>query len=220
MTRLLFVGDIHGRFKQMYDLAESLNADRIIQVGDIETVANQEDLENLKCPQAYRQIREFGIYDKLGKVPIRTDFIHGNHEAFNRLKDQSGQEILENLYYLGRTNQIQIAGKKIGTLSGIYSRHNTKLNKKINKYYDFDDLDQFQSKLDILVLHDWPFRFNTAKKKIDFEYREMNDLIDRTKPELIVAGHVHYPIQTDFRGSKFVGLNFIGRNGDHYILDI
>lgn len=220
MTRLLFVGDIHGKFKQMYDLAESLNADRIIQVGDMETVANKKDLESLKCPKKYKAIREFPIYEKLGKVPVYTEFIHGNHEAYNRLDNQNGCKILENLVYLGRTNQFEINGKIIGTLSGIYSKNKSKLNQKINKYFDFDDLDQFQSKLDILVMHDWPFRFNMQKKKIDYEYQVVNELLERTKPELIIAGHVHYSKKMKFKGSEFIGLNLIGHKGDHYLLEL
>lgn len=62
-----------------------------------------------------------------------TIFVGGNHEASNHLQELAyGGWVAPNIYYLGYAGVVNVAGLRIGGLSGIYKGHD--MNKGHYEY--------------------------------------------------------------------------------------
>lgn len=233
--RLLAAGDVHGKFHDLYRIGKEYRADAILCVGDLETVRTSDDLYHLPGPEKHRKLGDFPFYWEQQHVPIPTFFIGGNHEAFNLLEPFAhGGTIMRNLHYIGRTGVVHLDGLAIGGLSGIHSSHFFEQPRgpyepgKQRTYYNNDDIEQLKSygKLDILLLHDWPFRPKIAGpphdrritgKERDFPHIE--ELIQATQPGTVFCGHIHIPYECRIGNSTILCLNILGNPGDTYVID-
>jgi lariat debranching enzyme len=57
-------------------------------------------------------------------APVLTIFIGGNHEASNYLQELAyGGWVAPRIYYMGYASIVNIAGVRVGGLSGIYKGH-------------------------------------------------------------------------------------------------
>ena len=105
------------------------------------------------------------------QAPILTVFVGGNHEASSYLQQLPyGGWVAHNIYYMGYAGIVDIAGIKIGGISGIYKYHDYKKGRferspytdatKRSVYHirelDVFRLKQYSRKLDIFLSHDWP----------------------------------------------------------------
>lgn len=113
----------------------------------------------------------FRYYSGEKTAPILTIFVGGNHEASNYLQEMPyGGWVAPNIYYLGYAGVINIAGVRIGGLSGIYKGmdylkgHFEKApyneNSKRSVYHirnlEVFRLKQVSQPIQIFLSHDWP----------------------------------------------------------------
>jgi len=213
-------GDVHGRQELMYIAAEDWQErngkklDAILQVGDFETIRSERDLEHYYAPRKYHHISEISDYCKgLRKAPFFTAFIGGNHEAWGVLKSHhKGGFICPRVYYLGRSNVIDINGVRIGGLTGIFGRKYYKKEFSPNpsydwKYYRKSEVAALEKKIeekggiDILLIHDWvkpvsrievvEERNVTSAMKKSTLVSPTYPLIERFQPQYVFMGHMH-----------------------------
>ena len=234
--KIVIVSDVHGEIQKMYKNIhdyenENGEFDAIVQLGDFKAIRNSEDLRFLNTPEKYRTLGEFpGIY-KRGDVSKPTYFIGGNHDNdFWHSDNPLGYELVENLFYLGRSGVKQIGETKFAFVSGNYAYNDFySVNKRKSKkyhHYTKEDLENISGKeFDVLLLHDWPSVTQMAKYmtrtsseetlettvKRKFGSEEMFELIKKKQPKFVFAGHIHMylEIDMDFRNSitRFIGLS-------------
>ncbi|CAB0030632.1 unnamed protein product [Trichogramma brassicae] len=165
--RIAIVGCAHGELDRIYKKCRDSckKVDLILCCGDFQSVRNKQDL---RC-MAY--------YSGEAVAPVLTIFIGGNHEASNYLQELPyGGWVAPNIYYLGYASVINIAGVRIGGISGIYNKQDAYRNQSYMKgHYEYPPynqatmrsayytrrlevfrLKQLSGKLDIFLSHDWP----------------------------------------------------------------
>jgi lariat debranching enzyme len=106
-------------------------------------------------------------------APVLTLFVGGNHEASQPLQElYYGGWVAPKIYYLGAAGVVNVAGVRIGGISGIYKDHDYNLgrferppfdNKALRSIYHTRSSDVFRMKclspstrIDIMLSHDWP----------------------------------------------------------------
>jgi len=227
MTKILIVGDVHGDIDKLCELYYKNPTDLILQTGDFETIRDEKDLETIITPKKYRRIGDYPeYYNGTKKLPVETIFIGGNHESWGYLDQyEKGGQLIPNLYYLGRAEQIERNGIKIAGITGIYSKKTTpniRKAKKHKNYYLQTELDQIKNP-DILLTHEWPEMeiFSTySQKNVTIGSQVLKELIIRTKPKYAFCGHMHYPHTTKINETEIYCLSIIGTEGDHKIIEI
>jgi len=229
LLRLGIVGDIHGNLDLMYNFFlnwekdNNKRIDAILQVGDFQVLRGEKDLQHLYVPPKYAWLSDFpDYYSGLKKAPFNTFFIGGNHEAWSFLNEHNeGGFIAPNIYYFGRAGYLEIYGKKIGGLTGIYSPKHYDQDFPSDPcynhaYYRKTDIQRLsQNKLDILLTHDWavPKKFiNITKEVGSFDSNEnLNpptlDLVDKVSPSYVFSGHRHaFFLEGSYKGSQITYL--------------
>lgn len=80
-------------------------------------------LQYMSCPEKFRVLGDFWrfhLYEELFPVPLL--FIGGNHEPWNFLDMYpQGDELAQNIEFLGRSGIREIGGATIAGISGVYS---------------------------------------------------------------------------------------------------
>lgn len=244
VLRAAVFGDVHGRQDLMYIAAldwqerHKKSIDVILQVGDFETIRNEDDLTYYFAPKKYHKISEIADYcNGRAKVPILTVFIGGNHEAWGVLADKhQGGYICPKVRYLGRSGTITLNGVTIGGLTGIFSpkKYKTRLSAKPEydwQYYREEDVENLRGKkLDILLLHDWvrPFSaISVEESHVPDSLR--NDscptptlhLIESCQPEYVFMGHMHRAyVRGRIRTSRIYGLTEFRGNGEKHSFEV
>ncbi|KAL7307498.1 hypothetical protein TKK_0000676 [Trichogramma kaykai] len=193
--RIAIEGCAHGELDKIYDTVldcerrECKKIDLLICCGDFQSVRNDQDLKCMAVPDKFKNKGSFYKYYSGEKLaPVLTIFIGGNHEASNYLQELAyGGWVAPNIYYLGYASVINVAGIRIGGISGIYKSHD--FMKGHHEYPPYNDgsvrsvyhtrnlevfrLKQLSGKLDIFISHDWPSGIA--------EYGNLNALL-RIKP--------------------------------------
>lgn len=181
--RILVVGDVHGEFDLLHQYQKrNSEVDCCLQVGDIETVRSEDDLEELTGPDKYNVVREFPAYwDGETTLPVPTWFIGGNHEVWSLLHQfdpgqENDPEVTDNLNYLGRVGIRNVQGLTIAFLSGVYGPSSyddpsgDRLRWAIGKdwqkskrtgHFRHDEVENLLEQasdrdVDVLVTHEWP----------------------------------------------------------------
>uniref|UniRef100_A0A1Y1MWP0 Calcineurin-like phosphoesterase domain-containing protein n=1 Tax=Photinus pyralis TaxID=7054 RepID=A0A1Y1MWP0_PHOPY len=171
-------GCAHGELENIYntikdmEVQEKMKVDLLIICGDFQATRNEGDLYCMAVPPKYYDMCSFyKYYNGDLKAPILTIFIGGNHEASNYLQELPyGGWVAPNIYYMGYSCVLNIAGIRIGGLSGIYKSHDYLKGRSEKPPYSNDtkrsvyhirNLDVFRLKqvtgpLDIFISHDWP----------------------------------------------------------------
>lgn len=183
MVRVAVVGCAHGMLDDIFATVNFINEmdasnpiELLLCCGDFECMRNTKDLENLACPPKYREMHSFHQFYKGEKAaPVLTIFIGGNHEASNYLSElHYGGWVAPNIFYLGAAGVVNVAGLRIGGLSGIYKQQDYTSgrfekapfdNSTMRSVYHVRELEVFQlshlqmqdtKKVDVFLSHDWP----------------------------------------------------------------
>lgn len=183
MVRVAVVGCAHGMLDDIFATVRFINemdaahpVELLLCCGDFECMRNSKDLQNLACPPKYREMHSFHQYYKGEKVaPVLTIFIGGNHEASNYLSElHYGGWVAPNIFYLGAAGVVNVAGLRIGGLSGIYKQQDYTSgrfekepfdNSTMRSVYHVRELEVFQlshlqlqdrTKVNVFLSHDWP----------------------------------------------------------------
>ncbi|KAG5893177.1 hypothetical protein JTB14_000437 [Gonioctena quinquepunctata] len=227
--KIAIEGCAHGELENIYDTIhviqekQGIKVDLLICCGDFQSSRNKDDLMCMAVPAKYQNICTFyKYYSGEKKAPVLTIFIGGNHEASNFLQELPyGGWVAPNIYYLGYAGVINIAGIRIGGLSGIYKSRDYMKGHFEKTPYDESSkrtvyhvrnlevfrLKQMSSKIDIFLSHDWPsevFKFGNVKQllkrkphfKEDVDNEELGskpceDLLHHLKPTYWFAAHLH-----------------------------
>ncbi|XP_056013098.1 lariat debranching enzyme A-like isoform X2 [Ostrea edulis] len=222
-------GCCHGELDKIYETLEhiekknNIHIDLLLICGDFQAVRNMADLQCMAVPQHYQKLNTFyKYYSGEKKAPYLTVFIGGNHEASNYLQELPyGGWVAPNIYYMGYASVIQVAGVRIGGLSGIFKGRD--YNKGHFEHLPFDNetkrtvyhvrsfdvfrLKQISRPVDIFLSHDWPrgvYNFgnvNMLLKKKQYFREEIEqdrlgspaakDLLYHIKPDYWFAAHLH-----------------------------
>ncbi|KAG7398393.1 Methyltransferase-like protein 9 [Phytophthora boehmeriae] len=183
MVRVAVVGCAHGLLDDIYATVSFVNemdpsnpVELLLCCGDFECMRNSRDLETLACPPKYRAMHAFHRYYKQEKTaPVLTIFVGGNHEASGYLQElHYGGWVAPNIFYLGSAGVVNVAGLRIGGLSGIYKQqdytagHFESLpfnNSTMRSVYHVRELEVFQlshvqqidkTPVGAFLSHDWP----------------------------------------------------------------
>lgn len=183
MVRVAVVGCAHGMLDDIFATVRFINemdtanpVELLLCCGDFECMRNTTDLQNLACPPKYREMHSFHQYYKGEKTaPVLTIFIGGNHEASNYLSElHYGGWVAPNIFYLGAAGVVNVAGLRIGGLSGIYKQQDYTSgrfekepfdNSTMRSVYHVRELEVFQlshlqmqdrKKVNVFLSHDWP----------------------------------------------------------------
>uniref|UniRef100_M4B8J8 Lariat debranching enzyme C-terminal domain-containing protein n=1 Tax=Hyaloperonospora arabidopsidis (strain Emoy2) TaxID=559515 RepID=M4B8J8_HYAAE len=183
MVRVAVVGCAHGLLDDIYATINFVNqmdpahpVELLLCCGDFECMRNMRDLETLACPPKYRALHAFHQYYKRKKIaPVLTIFVGGNHEASGYLQELLyGGWVAPNIFYLGASGVINVAGLRIAGLSGIYKQQHYTAgrfeappydNNTMRSVYHVRELEVFQlshlqqvdkTPLNVFLSHDWP----------------------------------------------------------------
>ncbi|KAK9502897.1 hypothetical protein O3M35_011584 [Rhynocoris fuscipes] len=183
----------------------------------------------MAVPQKFKKLCTFYKYYSGEKTaPVLTIFIGGNHEASNYLQELPyGGWVAPNIYYLGYSGIINIAGIRIGGLSGIFKdrdynrgryeklpyNNETKRTVYHVRSLDIFRLKQVKSPIDIFLSHDWPRgiqNYGNTKQLLKIKPYFSEDIADNKlgspvseellnllKPNYWFSAHLH---------CKFVGI--------------
>lgn len=201
-------GDLHGHFNELSYSLEAKNsliepdkpcADLILQVGDLQPIRNEADMDSMVIPNSHRKLGSFSGFDKQRTFPIPMVFVGGNHEPHAFLERLAPSEdglfkVAENVFYGGRVMAYDFHGLKIVGVSGIYGEGHyysdrpsslpdqagpKAVNYKPWAYFNEDDIvlaKKMFSGANIMVVHDWPAHLSellhkkTIRGEIDPEF--------------------------------------------------
>nr|PVC51583.1 lariat debranching enzyme [Theileria orientalis] len=171
-------GCCHGELDKIYErirsheLESGTKVDLLLCCGDFQSIRDEADLNDLSCPQKYREYRDFKEYYNCAKSsPVLTVFIGGNHEAPDFLRNlYYGGWVAPNIYYLGHSGVLNVNGLRIAGVSGIYNFHSytrgyfeahpyteeTKRSAYHIREFDVKKLNLIKEPVDIFLSHDWP----------------------------------------------------------------
>lgn len=201
---IYFLGDLHGRFEALQDLAEKIGPDDVvIQVGDFGFYPPQiTGLRNTIFPTGF---------------PCKLYAVDGNHEWFPFIAENvDGDNLWEfnpNMFYVPRGTVMEIQGKLIGFLGGACSV-DVSWRKPYGKWHkeeqitqeDFDKLIKNVDgrELDVLVTHAAPPELIIANFAplnhdywglphdwVDHSSNLVAEAIDKLNPKKFVCGHMH-----------------------------
>jgi lariat debranching enzyme len=222
-------GCAHGELDKIYESIQhienknGIKVDLLICCGDFQATRNEEDLRCMAVPQQHEQMCTFYKYYSGEKLaPVLTIFIGGNHEASNYLQELPyGGWVAPRIYYMGYASVVNIAGVRVGGLSGIYKGRDyfkghfekppyTEDTKR--SVYHVRNLETFRLKqvrrpLDIFLSHDWPrgiYNFGDVNQLLDVKpfltddvksntlgSRPCEELLYYLKPTYWFAAHLH-----------------------------
>lgn len=173
-------GCCHGELDAIYDRlrryeeTSGQKVDLLLCCGDFQSLRNTADYHSLAVPPKYRTLGSFHRYYSGEKdAPILTIFIGGNHEASQPLQElYFGGWVAPNIYYLGAAGVVNVAGVRIGGISGIYKSHDFTQGRYERPPYDRSSLRSVyhvrnadvyrmkclspENRIDIMLSHDWP----------------------------------------------------------------
>lgn len=199
------------------------SVDLVVIGGDFQAVRNSADLTCMAVPVKYRAMGDFHeYYSGQRRAPYLTIYAGGNHEASNyHWELPYGGWVAPNIYYLGHANVVQVAGVRIGALSGIWKPYNYRKKRFERPPYtngeerstysqretDVRKLLQLREQIDVMLSHDWPrgvewngnweqlFR---CKRHFEKESRDGllgsvagKILLDRLRPKKWFSAHMH-----------------------------
>ena len=165
--RIAVEGCLHGELEQVYQQLLAVQEktatpiDALIICGDIQSLRNYSDLEDMHCPDKYKSMGTFiDYYEGRKKAPLLTILIGGNHEAVNSLRESYfGGWLAPNIYYLGQTGSVLLrkGGQclRVTGASGIFKSNDFKYTTRLERYplKGKDKITAYHSKqLDLLRL--------------------------------------------------------------------
>ena len=236
------LGDVHGKWREAMALVETACAQAgiqaselafILQVGDAEALRDEADAGQVIGPAKYRKLGDFPeVISGDIVVPAPLYFIAGNHEPYAALDADGGLVEGAGMWgpgvtYLGRSGVVEIAGLRVGFLSGIFGEHAYRLSeadslkRRLGRqaaHYTAQELDKLRVALnagvDILVTHDWPTDVAEAGHFGPPGDVRIRKLIEGYKPILSLHGHMHTPASAVIGDTQVECLAIVGFHGD------
>ncbi|KAF7456772.1 Lariat debranching enzyme [Cryptosporidium felis] len=188
--KIAVLGCCHGELNRLFSEVEKYEkennetVDLIICCGDMQTIRNNEDLEDMAVKSHRAKKGDFWEYFEGIKIaPKLTIFIGGNHEVPNVLIPlYYGGWVAPNIFYMGSSGTIKVGDIRIAGISGIYKNYDyyrgyyeskpfTEESKRSwyhIRYFEIQkllflkemipkylDLNE-PRKVDIMISHDWP----------------------------------------------------------------
>jgi predicted phosphodiesterase len=219
--KLIFVGDIHGKFRTMdhecHDRYKHRNA-HIIQVGDFGVGFYKDNYYKEHLGAFNTSLEEFNNH---------LWVIRGNHDNPEWFKKTNNPFDLEHITLLQDYSELNLCGKSIFLAGGAYSvdRFHRKQNVSYwdDEHFVLDREYQFQKEYDIVVTHTRPLcsgaflGFKNVQHYINQDADLQEDLIDEglaldelykaTKPKHWFFGHFHESLTTQYENTLFKALN-------------
>ncbi len=229
MTKIVFVGDVHGKIDLMQKKVRSAGADIAFQVGDLGTFVSEEKMD--KPTRKYDGMGDLvHYYAGEKKLLIPTYFIKGNHDDYEVIEEIK-QNKIHNLHYLENSNVYEIAGLKIGVLGGSYSwkcynldKNNPELKGRRQRHFNHQDVGCIlkQKKLDVIVGHEGP---SGANIRVKFNQEcgcdKITELIRQARPKYYICGHYHTYAEAIIGTTKIICLDEItGKRKSIFLLEI
>lgn len=217
MTRVLAVGDLHGRLGALDALIrEHGDVDFVLQAGDFGVYCD--DGACCGIPPRRRRRSEFPAYlDKGFTKPVF--FVKGNHEHFQLLDDAVAKSpdrygpvlIARNLYYIPNGRVMTICGVVVAGLGGNYSAACYRKPRSGLRRRHFSDAElqailRHQGRVDILLTHDVGDGMIPSFRGLS---KELLDLGRKLQPTWWIHGHFHCHHEADLGFTKVVGLDAI-----------
>jgi hypothetical protein len=237
------LGDVHGKWREAMALIDAACAAAgiasrelaaVFQVGDAEPQRDEAEAAQVPGPAKYRKLGDFaGVVSGEITVPAPLHFIAGNHEPFAALDADGG--LAEgrggwgpNVTYLGRAGLAEIAGLRVGFLSGIYGEGTfrralegtlrSRASKRAAHYLpsEFETVrSAMASGVDVLLTHDWPTGVGDVDHFGPTGDERVRALIEDSQPLLSLHGHMHRPASAVVGSTQVECLAIVGyRSGD------
>ena len=210
--KILYVGDVHGQFEELYKLLKTIDADIVCCVGDFGYWPNMRNYT----------IGVLKSYDN----PIY--WCDGNHEDFESLNkiwtDRVPTPILDNVFYMPRGSHITVEGKNILFMGGAESHDKMRRTpgydwfpEEIISRADIDALPNIE--VDTVVSHTIPTYFKVGAlasldRGNDPSRPALNLVFKKYKPRKWYAGHWHEYTIGDYEGCSWKALNTLPYNGE------
>jgi hypothetical protein len=229
-----------SRLLEEWEERHARHLDFVLQVGDFEPHRDVEDLASASIPAKYRDLGDFPDYHH-GRASFDwpLTFIGGNHEPFGFLEQlPRGGPVAPRCQYLGRVGRVELGGLVVVGLTGIFSeahyggrpplRGGARAGGKLWAYFSDADVAAALAfgRADVLVLHEWPRGAVTEEQvAVVRGRRKVADprvigneparrLVDRLRPKLVVAGHMHWRHRSRIGESSFAAMAHVGAGAD------
>jgi Icc-related predicted phosphoesterase len=230
MTKVLAVGDLHGRLDMLSGLVDrNPDIDFVLQAGDFGVYC-----DNGACcgiPPSRRYHSEFWSYfsgEKHFAKPVF--FVKGNHEHFKLLDGATSRSpasepvpLAQNLFHIPNGRVVMVMGIVIAGLGGNYSPSCYRKPKGGLRRRHFSEGEVAsilgnKYKVDVLLTHDVGEGMIPGFRNLS---QELLDLGRRLRPTWWIHGHFHCHHEADLGFTRVVGLDAIhGREISSRIIDI
>lgn len=219
MTKVLAVGDLHGRLGMLESLIQAHpDIDFVLQAGDFGAYCD--DGECCGIPPKRRHRSEFPSYlDGMRGFTKPVFFVKGNHEHFKLLDDAAARAadrtgpvpIAKNLYYIPNGRVVSIHGVVVAGLGGNYSaachrKPRRGLRRRHFSEAEIQEILRHPGKVDILLTHDVGEGMIPSFRGLS---QELLDLGRRLRPTWWIHGHFHCHHEADLGFTRVVGLDAV-----------
>ena len=226
-TRPLFIGDTHMDSEwwvdHIFPLAKRNQADLLFQLGDFGVWPGLKGVKYLDL-----------LENKLSELDLPLLFIDGNHEDFDQLEklipNPNGlSPIRPHILHVPRGTRWKWYGKRFLALGGGVSIDRADRIEFVS-WWPQEQISYMQAmkvidsgECDVLLSHDVPeeVRFDNLYPLPDVtgHRKLLQSVVDATKPELVLHGHMHYPYRARIKNRLYIGHNCNGRSGNLTLLD-
>lgn len=222
MSKVMFIGDLHGNFYHINNMIKEHSPDIIIQCGDF-GIWNENKFKNINVGNTL-------VY-----------FIDGNHEDFDYIENEivakNKFEIAKNVFYQPRGSYITINNKNILFIGGAGS-----IDKKFrtpgydwwpNETISINDVENLpEVNIDIVVSHTCPKEFKkdlTLNKSFKEFFGEFNDpcefllsefVLKKYNPKSWYFGHFHIHQKGKYENCNWTCLNTENELGFYDIITL
>ncbi len=189
--KVLFLGDLHGDVEIAKRIVDSVDADIVLQVGDMT------------------------VYSPFNK-PVY--FIAGNHEDFDVVKSiDMGSAKFDNLKHIKTAELVVFKDLRISGINGNYSP----AYKEREKHFTKDDVERCKKLrgVDIFLSHEAPAGAGVThpRRNKDVGVDPIKEIMDSVKPKILIFGHHHFYFEKRVGVTQIYGLDY-ARN-EHYVLN-
>ncbi len=222
-------GDVHDNLPGMYELCaiwqkeSKEHIDLVLQTGDMGLWSSFEQMDKATKKHFAKDESELAsaVYLSGQQIaPIKTWFIHGNHENFPLLKQKEGLAVdpTGRIIFLvtGSVRQFRKGNEvlRVAALGGIeyrFGKFPLPSNERVQKYLHPPSLELLQKEspqVDVLLLHDAPLN-KGLRKKFPTGSKRLTELIEAMQPRFMFYGHYDDPPEPFYLGPTFcAGTNF------------